>query len=545
MSGSVNNLIALQAGQGVPAVENPLAQQQQYAQARQVILQSQNAMNQNKLFQSQQKQGQLAQQAIDPSTGQFSPSKFNMLLGQSPGAGIGAQDAIAASQTQSSAQQTQAQGSQKQLASGIGGLLTLNGGAGPTYGQTTDFLKAQLTSGAIRPQSAQAALIGMPSGDDPQSMATRTHMIQTIQQQMASSQEQLTNAYGTAGIQNRGGTAQPIVQQSAMQGGGVAQTPGAATITPAPQFVDTGKQAVPTSGGQPIGPGISTGLPSAAALAQPVTGPASATGAATTISLGQQLARQGLDSNGNPIPNPAFASLPAALRNPNAPPKLGTPMATGLGPAATNAMAATGTQSSGAYQDISAASVKAQGQRALLQNMAGDASQFTTGPGADNIKAAQSILQRISPRIAASFGVDPAKLAANEDLDKVGNQLADAMGAGSDARLAVNQGANPSSHNTPAGLQLILAKLTGNTDYQAARGQLAAQYQQTIDPTGANSRQFEAQVGQQLDPRVFQFNRLNGPQQAQYLSEMPGGAAKDAFKQNYFRTKAMGVLPGG
>jgi hypothetical protein len=276
----------------------------------------------------------------------------------------------------------------------------------------------------------------------------------------------------------------------------------------------------------------------------PVTGPATATGAPTTQPASDYARSHGIDPvTGQPIPNPAFRNLPPGLRNPNAPPPpVSAPTQTGAGPAATSAMSAGGAASSASYQAVSDAGNKAVSQRALLQGMAADATQFTTGWGADRIKTMKSAVQRI----AGMFGLSPIdadKLAANEDLDKVAAQLSDAQGAGSDARLAVNQGANPSSHNSPAGLKLILNKLIGNADYNAAKSQMAAEYQRTQDPTGANARQFEADFRDRFDPRVFQFNRMDGEQQRQYLKEL--GAGKDKFKLDYIKTKQAGVFPSG
>lgn len=296
---------------------------------------------------------------------------------------------------------------------------------------------------------------------------------------------------------------------------------------------------------QPTG-AVPVGRPSPAALIQPTAGPMAAGGGPTVTTLGNFAHMNNLDpATGQPIPRPEFANLPPGLRNPNAPAPVVAPMQTGLGPAQQAAAGTSGTQSSTAYQNISDLGVKANAQRGLLQSMAADAQAVPVGPGTSQIRQVQSLTQTMFPKLAQAFGVDPAKLAAGEDLDKVANQLADAQGAGSDARLAVNQGANPSNHNTPAGLSLILSKLVGNTDYLAARQKLASQYQQTVDQGGTNNRQFEVDVGSKLDPRVFQYNAMQPAQKFQYLSEIKDPEAKTAFKKAYFTAEKMGVLPNG
>ena len=221
-------------------------------------------------------------------------------------------------------------------------------------------------------------------------------------------------------------------------------------------------------------------------------------------------------------------ALPPALRNPNAPgatPAATQGVVTGLGPAQTAALTTGGTQSAGAFQNISEQGVQAKSQAAILDNMLGDTTQFTTGPGAEGIKDFKAVVQRFAPTVAGAFGIQPDSLAANESFDKLANQLANAQGAGSDARLAVNQGANPSSSRTPAGVDLIIRQLRGNSDYLQARSQLAAAYPDQSDRPG-----FEASVASNLDPRVFQYNRLTAPQKATFFNAM---ANKNAFIKSY------------
>ena len=136
---------------------------------------------------------------------------------------------------------------------------------------------------------------------------------------------------------------------------------------------------------------------------------------------------------------------------------------------------------------------------------------------------------------AAAFDVDPASVAANESFDKFANQLADAQGAGSDARLAVNQGANPSSHLSPAGVDLIIRQLRGNADYLQAQGRLAANY-----PDQTNVRKFQTDLGDNLDPRVFQYARMTPEQKMAFYRSMPN---KAEFQKSYYWSQAHNLLP--
>lgn len=206
--------------------------------------------------------------------------------------------------------------------------------------------------------------------------------------------------------------------------------------------------------------------------------------------------------------------LPSALVGPNgAPPSAtqGAGVVTGLSPAQTTAAQTQGTASADAFQQIAQAGVAAKSQNAILGNMLDDASQFTTGPSFVND------MRTFMTRYAAApgFNLGTNATAANESFDKFANQLADAQGAGSDARMAVNQGANPSSHISPQGAQLILRQLQGNSDYMEARSQLAASYPDQTDRAG-----FEVKVGDNLDPRAFQFNRMTPQQRVTYVNSL-------------------------
>jgi hypothetical protein len=511
MSGSNLDLVNALSGGGLlnslahPATVNPLAA---YAGATNVA----NSVWENRLNQARQAAGEAYQQATDPNTGQVDPARAQALIAANPRAALAAQGSATSGQQLQQANTLFNQQQMGAIGRSIGSVLT-QPDAQQTPGNYKAMLDYALANHGITQDHYTTALAALQgAGTDPASL--RQFGTKLLVGTLAGPEIAQTVLPSNTGI-NQGNTYQPLVQQPAVLGGGLAKAPGAMPV----------------------------GLPSASQLIQPTPGPATATGQPTSTTLGNTLRMQGLDQNGNPIPNPAFANLPSALRNPNAPPAVATPIVTGVGPAASSAMATTGQTSSANYQDISNAATKAVGQRAQLQSMLGDASQFTTGPGASTLKDIKATIQRIGATVGTSFGIDANKLASQEDLDKVANQLADAQGANSDARLAVNQGANPSSHNTPAGLRLILNKLIGNSDFLAAKGALAAQYQRTQDPQGVNARTFADQVNQQLDPRVFQFNRMDQDQQRQYLTEL--GAGKDAFKQKYIQMRSMGVLPGG
>lgn len=235
-------------------------------------------------------------------------------------------------------------------------------------------------------------------------------------------------------------------------------------------------------------------------------------------------------------------NVPPALLNPNRPTPPGAADAngvvpTGLGPAQSAALQTTGTQAAQGFQAISDEGVKARGQNALLANMQNDLANFTSGTGADKTLAWARFGESYNVPIMRVFGITPSKIAAQESFDKMANQLADAQGAGSDARLQVNQGANPSSGLSPEGADFIIRQLRGNADYLQARQQLAAQYPDKTDLQG-----FNAKTTAGLDPRVFQFNRLTPQQKTNYFYGITDTRERQQFMQHYYTAQKAGLL---
>ena len=79
-------------------------------------------------------------------------------------------------------------------------------------------------------------------------------------------------------------------------------------------------------------------------------------------------------------------------------------------------------------------------------------------------------------------------------------------------------------------MDLIIRQLRGNADYLQARSQLAAAYPDQSDRPG-----FEASVASNLDPRVFQYNRLTAPQKTTFFNSMADKdpATAKAFIKSY------------
>jgi hypothetical protein len=227
--------------------------------------------------------------------------------------------------------------------------------------------------------------------------------------------------------------------------------------------------------------------------------------------------------------------VPSELRNPGAAPGSGPSGVTTprLGPAEQSAMGATGAASAAGFQGVTDRARQARDQNALLASLLSDAAQRgRTGFGADQIKKIKSVA------LALGLPVDQAALAAAESMDKLAAVLANPQGAGSDARLAIMQAANPSAHNTPEGLSLIVRQLQGLSDHAQAMQALAARF-----PDKSKYADFEAGVGRALDPRAFMIERMTAEQKRDYFKHLTPRDQADVMRAHDF-ARANGLLGG-
>ena len=456
----------------------------------------QNKLNSIRQVQAQQAVGQAYQQATGPD-GTLDVNKLRSIIAQDPRASMGAQDANLNAQTLGVSQQAQAAQRNSYVGQAIGAVLDLPDNQ--MHDGAVQAMQRAIASG-ITDQATGLKTMAQLS-NDPAQLRTQLRQIQLGLQAPGAQQEQI---YGTPAEQRTGPNLVSGVTASAARGGGFAGS------TSTRLGLDPATATAPTTLG--------------------VT-PKGATITGTR--------KQFVDAT-NSQPSPlGTGRMPTALLNPSrpgaAPAQPG--IVTSLGPAQDAAQTATGSSSAKSFADITDQGLAAQGQNATLGNMLGDASNFTSGmTKANDFK---TFVTRQAPAVARAFGIDPDKVAANESFDKLAAQIAGAQGAGSDARLAVAQSGNPSSHLTPAGVDQILRQLQGNADYNQARSTLAAAYPDKSDRSG-----FEAGVGSNLDPRAFQFQRMTGPQKTAYVASLsPADRARVQASYNYAASK--GLIGGG
>jgi hypothetical protein len=479
-TGGIDASIPLQAGKGVQQ-PNPLQTIGEFANAK-------NAINNLQLFPGQLQQQQQATQNNQVSLAQHINS-----------AGYGALAPL--------------------LATPAGGITHSN------FTSALASIEANLglpTSGIMQDVAKTA-----PTGDGPDFDAKiRSLIASRMQTSPDSALAAVTPRQGTVDV---GPSIQPVnIATAGMPNQGQVTPVGGAFVKGlGPQFVNTGAGSVATNNGQPTGAVPIANQLSPAQLATPVQIGIDPKGAPIMGTLGQFLDKAGAQ------PSPlGTGRLPPALLNPARQQRPG--VVTGQGPAQQASQAAQGATSAHAFQDIADQGVQARGQNAVLGNMLGDIGAFTPGPtGWNNFK---NWMVRNGAAISTTFGLDPTSVAANESFDKLANQIAGAQGERSDARLSVAQAANPGSHLSPGGADLILRQLQGNADYLQARAKLAAIY-----PDQTNRAAFEA--GNGLDPRAFQFARMTGPQKTQYAATL--SPADRALVQKAYNSAVGQGLIGG
>lgn len=144
-------------------------------------------------------------------------------------------------------------------------------------------------------------------------------------------------------------------------------------------------------------------------------------------------------------------------------------------------------------------------------------------------------LNQLAARLGG-FGITmtPDQLKAGESFDKIANQISlnqSQLFHGSDAGLHTVVGANPSTSMSKFGREGVIDMLHGNQDAidVTRKAWLAAR------ANGAKPGDYDLfaeRMGQEIDPRVFQFNRLSRENQQKFLSQMDSSDLKE-FEDKY------------
>jgi hypothetical protein len=473
-----------------------------------------NSIWANRLAQSRQAAGQAFQQSIGPDG---TPDQAQLLqnLAGNPNAAMSALDTARGGQALDNATYDTTLKRYAALSANMAQLVAAYPNGVPPD-QASAEVDKNLATGLITPQ--MAATFKSQISADPMA---NTRLIIGGNARVLSAHDALLASRPSVSTLNTGKTVTGVQTPPLLSG---SPTPGAITTvgTPVPLTMSPGEASTPTQiGVTPQGAPISgtrEQFENAAKGSQP-----------SPLGTGRPPAGSPL-LNPN-APQPGGTAAPAATPPAPAPtaaaPPAGGGVVTGIGPSQEAAQRSQGEHSSAAFQSYADDGNRAVQQNAVLGNMLADSKQFTTGPLNSRIKAFQSFATTYAPQIAAHYGLDPKTVAANESFDKLAAQLANAQGAGSDARLSVNQAANPHGEMAPESVDLVLRQLQGNADYTQAKAKLAAAY-----PDKSNREGFDAAIRENLDPRAFQFARMTVPQRQTYaaaLSKTDRDKVRDAY----------------
>jgi hypothetical protein len=138
-------------------------------------------------------------------------------------------------------------------------------------------------------------------------------------------------------------------------------------------------------------------------------------------------------------------------------------------------------------------------------------------------------LGQLSSRFGLTATMTGDQLKSVEEFDKIANQISLNQSQnfhGSDAGLHTVVGANPSSSMSTYGREGVIDMLQGNQDAIEVTRRAWLQARANGAPVSSHDL-FMERMGQELDPRVFQFNRMSRENQQKFLSQMDPGDLKD------------------
>lgn len=227
--------------------------------------------------------------------------------------------------------------------------------------------------------------------------------------------------------------------------------------------------------------------------------------------------------------NVAIGSAGTAVRVEGAPDASGAPQRTPLGAANYS-----GTTPVGLAPGEAALSESAGARAAKLQSSASTSPQYHAD--LENLRQESKVMgsvggpttetekkiNQIASRFGFSVSMTPDQLKSVESFDKIANQISlnqSTMFHGSDAGLHTVVGANASTSMSQYGREGVIDMLHGNQDAIDVMRKTWLQARANGAKPG-DYDMFAERMGQEIDPRVFQFNRLSRDNQQKFLSQM-------------------------
>jgi len=492
-----------------------------------------SAVYTNRLQQATQARGQLMQQAIDPATGQFSPTQFNRLLAGTPGAALAAPEAVGQSQGLM-ADQNALVGKQNQfLQASVSAALKVPDDQ--IHDVAVGSLSRAADMGLITPQQAIKQAMLFPNNP----AALRQHLTQ-LQMSMMGPDQQRAATYGTPAEQSTGGTLQAGVRAPADQGGGF--TPGSTTpLTIGPEGA---AQQVPGVDDQ----GRPTATPLAVRLQQqnvPGILPPQAGGPPARGQLPASLLPPGYTGRYRPGGQPPAAAPAAATTiSGMTPPTPYTPPGAPAAPVAAGGAVVTGlapgqaAEADAAVGHASAARDAANTYQNRMQPL--QAAQVAlrdakTGAGSEALNSVRQIVGSFTPaqldgvRSFIGLGTDQGDASYDEAKKYLTAYTANTPGANrSDAGGATAASANASVNISPLAAQQVVRAAMGMERMRQAQ---IMEFNQSGQPGSAYDR-YQSGAAATADPRAFMadlqtpderkamLGKMTAPQKANYLASV-------------------------
>lgn len=489
MAGEIDTSIALRAGQPAVNMLNPLDVARQGVEYR-------NALLGNKIRQSEYDARVAQGNALLGATGadgQVDYAKARAAMARDPAAAYGAADAY----REQNASRTDDLQNAEASKNAVGSIMSFVG-ANPD--------PAHLDAGArmakaVLPKSqwGQVDAIVQQIGSHPNGIAGG---VAQITNSMQGPQGQEQNVYGTAGASVDNGQ-QTIIgtQGSAMTGG---QFRPATTVQKetSPEFNSAPTEVINPDGSrsyvrrdQIVGTGA--GRP---------TVPPEAMGS------GRYPSHQ--------AENPGYQAAPAAGQ--------------------TEAIAATAKAGAEGANALMQASANRNDRLAALGNMSSDLEGFTSGPGSEHWRHLASVFDNWTGADYKSKEIESAQ-SFNKWAQNLANAQSQALGVGTDSKLAASVHANPNSSLQGSTNRLMIHQLMGNEDAINAKAQ--AWKSSGLQP--AQFQQWNQQFSQSFDPRAFQMIRMSPAERTTYIDGLKKSGQFDELKKNYNAMAAAGLVPDG
>ncbi|GBD55937.1 hypothetical protein [Gluconobacter wancherniae] len=186
------------------------------------------------------------------------------------------------------------------------------------------------------------------------------------------------------------------------------------------------------------------------------------------------------------------------------------------------------------------ASANRNDRMAALGNMSSDLEGFTSGPGSERIRHFASVFDNWTGGNWKSSEIESAQ-SFNKWAQNLANAQCQALGTGTDSKLAAAVHASPNSALQGSTNRLMIHQLMGNEDAINAKAQ--AWQKAGLQP--AQFQQWNQQFSQSFDPRAYQLLRMTPDERKTVFQGMKKSGQIEEFKKNYNAMAAAGLVPSG